>query len=85
MKPHAVHVRIRRMVVDRAFGDGITAAGLAGAIQSELSSRIQAQASEARSPAPPLRQHGRLAGLVATEIADRLGANVVVAQRGDRR
>ncbi len=85
MKPHAVHVQIRRMVVDRAFGDGITAAGLAGAIQSELASHIQAQPSEARSLAPPLRQHGRLAGLVASEIAERLGANAVVAQQGEGR
>jgi len=77
MKPEAVHIRIRRMIVDHAVGRGLTAAQLAEAIQSELSGQVPIPASGGQPTAPLSRRQGTFANLVATEIANRLGATSV--------
>ncbi len=74
MKPEAVHIRIRRMIVDHAAGEGFTAAQLAEAIQSELSGQVPVPASGDRPTAVLSGRQREFANLVATEIASRLGA-----------
>jgi len=74
MKPQALTLRIDRLVIDAHIAEGVTAAALAQAIQSELASRMMPRSAGPHSVTAHSWSAALLARAIAGSVADNLGA-----------